>query len=87
MKKLIMFGIDCAPGAPRPDTYAIKIFEKVNQEYKEPISKLFGGWEWSPIPMTEEEHEWLKEYLRSLYPSYIRGAIWDNWDYAEIVEE
>ena len=87
MKKLIKFGIDCAPGAPRPDTYATEIFKKVNQEYKEPITKLFGAWEWSPIPMTEEEHKWLIEYLDSLYPSYIRGAIWGKWDYAETVEE
>lgn len=42
----IYFGIDCAPGGIRPNTYAERVFEKLGINSIEAYNKCFGAWEW-----------------------------------------
>lgn len=79
----VYFGIDCAPATPRPDIYAVKVFEKLSVEPIEPYNKFFGAWEWS-VEVTDDFNwdnfkDWIKGYMDNLYEKgYIRGAQWDN---------
>ena len=84
MIKTIDFGIDCAPGSPRPDTFAGSVFEYLGVEYHEPYNKFFGAWEWNvDVNMTDKEWDtfdkWMKEKMDNLYENgRIRGARWQK---------
>jgi hypothetical protein len=62
--------IDCAPGNPRPDFYFNHIWTVILKRdastIPEPISKVFGNWEWK-IEYTEEEQSQVADYIKSLY--------------------
>lgn len=87
----IYFGIDCAPGAIRPDTFAKKVFEYLGLPYQEPDSMLMGAWNWRiwsedyNKEYIEEFKHWMKQSMDKLYEDgYIRGAEWgpiDEEDY------
>lgn len=79
----IYFGIDCAPGAIRPDVYASGVFKKLGVSPVEPYSKLFGAWEWQVTVDDEfnfkEFNSWMKQEMDTLYAKgSIRGAQWDT---------
>lgn len=83
MNGLLELGIDCAPGAPRPNVRAAIVFDKLNMPAIEPYNKIFGAWSWS-IPCTDTEYAtlkpWLKETMDKMYDSgKIRGAQW-SWE-------
>lgn len=80
----INIGIDCAPGAIRPDAYiegALKICG-IKYNKQEPVSKLFGAWRWILNSIdsgvdTDKAEQQLKNYFDDLYKNRkIRGAEW-----------
>ena len=77
----IYFGIDCAPGTPRPEIYAKRVFEKLGVESVTPYSKCFGAWEWN-IELDDtfdfdSFSSWMKSEMDRLYNTgNIRGAQW-----------
>lgn len=78
----ISFVIDCAPGSPRPDVYARKVFDYLGIEYINPISKFFGAWTWC-VEISESKYEdfsdWMQETMDDLYKrGHIRGAQWNK---------
>lgn len=76
---MLTIGIDCAPATPRPDSYIGKVFEMLEIEKCEPVSKLFGAWTWELIVSKEkylEKEEAIQKYMLDLYKKgRIRGAI------------
>lgn len=77
----IYFGIDCAPGTPRPDVRAKSVFERLGVEPIEPYNKFFGAWQWNVQVADDFDFEnfsaWIKEYTEWLYEEgLIRGAEW-----------
>lgn len=79
----IYFGIDCAPGTPRPNVYAERVFEKLGVESVDAYSKVFGAWEWQVEVDDNFDFDdfksWMKNEMDKLYNSgNIRGAQWDK---------
>jgi hypothetical protein len=76
----VMIGIDCAPGASRPDKYIGVVFSKLRVTHVEPSSKCFGAWVWNfttTEEVTKEERDWIKMYFNGLYNrGRIRRAEW-----------
>lgn len=72
--------IDCAPGTARPDSYIREVVAGTVLESKltEPVSKVFGNWEWAfDIPDDEYPKELIKQRITALYNSgYIRYGSW-----------
>lgn len=79
-------GIDCAPGAPRPDQY-IQFFEEMfGVKFGATASRLFGAWQWY-VEITdptkgkdfyESKEQEIKQHMDDLYAQgRIRGAEWD----------
>lgn len=69
-------GIDCAPGAPRPDRYIKGACELIGAEVNEPTAKLFGAWQWT-VQCDAYDSDKLKGYFDALCEKgRIRGAEW-----------
>jgi len=70
--------IDCAPEAPRPDTYFQTICETIlHKEYWEPISKWFGNWTWEVTYESKDQQDKVEQYIRKLYnDGCIRYGSW-----------
>ena len=90
MSSTLYIGIDCAPGALRPDAFienAIKVFDLTAAP--EPSSKFFGAWTWHiPCDLTEEGYREKENKLRAYMDDLctkglIRGAMWDFFPYTE----
>ena len=50
--------LDCAPGAPRPDTYIKDVLEGTGLPVREPVSKVFGNWTWDFSDIEGIEERW-----------------------------
>ena len=79
----IYFGIDCAPGGIRPNTYAERVFEKLGINPIEAYNKCFGAWEWEVDVDDNFDYEsfkmWMKAEMDELYKAgRIRDAQWDK---------
>lgn len=79
----VYFGIDCAPGAARPDVWAKEVFEELGVEPVETDSRLFGAWEWHVDVADAFDWDsfssWMKKKMDRLYEAgHIRGAKWSH---------
>ena len=80
----VYFCIDCDPYQQRPEVYARKVFEKLGVKESEPVSKLFGAWQWNVDKKLSESEwvefkDWMKVEMDALYTQgKIRGAQWDK---------
>lgn len=80
---MVMIGIDCEPGSPRPDTFIKNAVDLIKSDViiEEPVNKFFGAWTWNIAGISDEEYTQakprLEEYFDRLYMSgRIRGAEW-----------
>jgi DNA topoisomerase IB len=89
---VLYIGIDCGPGAPRPDTYikdAARIMGIKVKDIPPVASKVFGAWSWYFPEFQEsvydENGSKLMDYFNELHANgKIRGA---EWDLQELSEE